>query len=298
MKVAYTEWKPRAESTMSMLADSVAIIEDYAAQGYRLTLRQLYYQLVARDLLPNSQRDYKRLGDLIVKARMAGYIDWESIVDRGRVPVVPAEWDSPRSILVSAAESYRLDRWSGQAWYVEVWCEKDALSSVLEPVCDRYHIRFLANRGYSSASAMFDASRRFADAGKSGKKVALIYLGDHDPSGMDMTRDIMDRQREFLRGSGLAEMTIHRLALNLNQVQTYNPPPNPAKLSDSRARSYIAQYGYESWELDALEPQTLDQLTSSAILQYLDQPLYDERLRVEELHKDAIMSIADSTDWN
>ena len=144
---AFTDWKPRSDTNKHLLSRAIDVIGEYEDQGYELTLRQLYYQLVSRDIIPNTDTWYKRLGDVVSNGRMAGYIDWDSIVDRGRTPVIPADWSSPAALLKSAIRAYRRDRWEGQAYSVEVWCEKDALSSVIEPVADRYHVNFLALRG-------------------------------------------------------------------------------------------------------------------------------------------------------
>lgn len=141
---AFTNWTPRSHKNRVLLVRGVEIINEYAQQGYQLTLRQLYYQMVARDIIPNAVEWYKKLGDVVSNGRMAGYIDWNAIVDRDRVPIMPSHWDSPADILQTAASSYRVDRWQGQPHQVEVWCEKDALSGVIEPVCRRYHVRFMA----------------------------------------------------------------------------------------------------------------------------------------------------------
>ena len=289
MKEAVTEWRPRSDTNRTLLVKGVQIINEYAAQGYQLTLRQLYYQLVARDIIPNSDTWYKRLGEVVSQGRLAGFIDWDAIVDRGRTPVMPPHWSSPAAILESAARSYRLDRWEGQASHVEVWCEKDALSSVIEPVCERYHVRFMANRGYSSSTAMYDAAQRFNDAASRGKWPVVIYLGDHDPSGIDMSRDIRDRLELMTYELGVA---VERLALNFDQVEEYQPPPNPTKLKDSRAMDYITLYGMESWELDALEPQVLDGMISGAIEQFMDLGLYERMVEREEGEREAIREAA------
>ena len=285
MKEAFTDWRPRSRTNRSLLLASVQVIDEYAGQGYRLTLRQLYYQLVSRDIIPNRDTWYKRLGEVVSNGRLGGYVDWDAIVDRGRTPVKPPDWSSPAEVLESAAQGYRVDRWEGQAHHLEVWCEKDALSSVIEPVCNRYHVCFLANRGYSSSSAMYDAAQRFRDAGDQGRQPVVIYLGDHDPSGLDMSRDINSRLALMTYQMGVR---VERLALNFDQVDFYQPPPNPTKLQDSRSPAYVQEYGMESWELDALEPQVLDGLISDAIDYYLDLDLYEEMLELEEEGKAAI----------
>lgn len=176
------------------------IIEEYQSEGYVLTLRQLYYQLVSRDIIPNKLAEYSKLSTLLKEGRMGGIVDWDAIEDRLRKPDRPSEFDSPKEILQAALNQYRLPRMAGQENYVEVWVEKDALSGVLKRVTYQYGIPILVNRGYSSASAMFDSYQRFEPMIKEKKKVYLLYLGDFDPSGMDMIRDIRDRILEFFFG--------------------------------------------------------------------------------------------------
>jgi len=247
------------------------ILEEYRAQGYRLSLRQLYYQLVARDIIPNNLKSYNNVGVLISDARNAGWIDWDMIEDRGREAQYNSHWHSPADILDSAAYGFRIDHWAGQKNYVEVMVEKDALSGILWPVCQKWDVHFTANKGYSSSSAMYEAGERLRHQLRTNniEKAHIIYLGDHDPSGIDMTRDIEDRLGLYAREE--IEIVIHRLALNFDQVQMWNPPENPAKVTDSRFASYEAKFGSSSWELDAVEPATLAQLVSEQIVILINQ---------------------------
>lgn len=289
MKEAFIDWNPGTKTTKALLASATAVVDEYRAQGYALTLRQLYYQLVARDIIPNKQSWYNRLGELVKNARLAGFIDWGAIEDRGRVPKMPAHWSGPDGVISAAIYGYRLDRWAGQEYRVEVWCEKDALSSVIEPVCNRWHVCMMANRGYSSSSAMYDAAKRFEEVSADGVTPVVIYLGDHDPSGLDMSRDIDDRLDLMTYGE---PPIVKRIALNYDQVEEYSPPPNPTKLTDSRAGGYIADYGYDSWELDALEPRVIDDLISDTISQYIDLDLFEGVQDQEEKDKETLRRIA------
>ena len=249
------------------------ILAEYSRQGYRLSLRQLYYQLVARDYIENSVRSYKRTGDLVSNARLAGLVDWEMIEDRGRETISNTHWNSPAEIVRAAAHQFRIDHWINQPCYVEVMVEKDALSGILEPVCRKLDIRFMANKGYSSSSAMYEASRRISQAFRDNKEVHLFYLGDHDPSGIDMTRDIKERLDLFTYNQINIETV--RLALNFDQVEQWQPPENPAKESDSRYQIYLKQFGESSWELDAVEPATLAKLVEDAVMALIDEDAWD-----------------------
>ena len=269
------------------------IIEEYQAQGFTLTLRQLYYQFVSRALLPNTQRSYKRLGSIVNDARLAGLIDWNAIVDRTRNLASAPHWDTPGEIIESAAQGFHLDLWEGQEMRVEVWIEKEALVGVIENVCRELDVPWFACRGYVSQSEQWRAGKRAATHAADGQDVVILHLGDHDPSGIDMTRDNESRLDLFSRRG---RVTVQRLALNMNQVDQYSPPPNPAKTTDSRYEGYIAAYGDESWELDALEPRVISALIGDAINEHLDEDLFQARKDEQEEGRTALLAAASSWD--
>jgi len=254
------------------------ILEVYEAEGYRLTLRQLYYQLVSRGHIENSVKSYKNIGMLVSDARLAGQIDWEMIEDRGRIIKSPVCWNNPAEIVNAAAKQFTIDKWKDQENYTEVMVEKDALSGVLWPVCSRLNISFMANKGYSSSSAMYEAGARLLRKIDEGKRISIFYLGDHDPSGIDMTRDVEERLSLFSRDS----IGVVRLALNLDQVKALNPPENPAKETDSRAKKYISEFGHSSWELDAIEPKQLDCLITDAVMGLMDRKKWKKAMQKEK----------------
>ena len=277
-KIAYKD-KNFRPSTLAVIDQANEIIDEYQTDGLKLTLRQLYYQFVSRALIANKQSEYKRLGSIISDARLAGLVDWEAIEDRTRNLKRNSHWNDPGDIMQSVVSSFKLDLWENQQYRVEVWIEKEALVGVIATICDELDVPYFACKGYVSASEMWNASQRFQYV-YGDQKPVVIHLGDHDPSGIDMTRDIDDRQNIFDGGA-----VINRIALNFDQVEKYNPPPNPAKLSDSRASGYIAKYGAYSWELDALEPRTMRDLISDTIAQYRDNEIYQQRLDLENEYK-------------
>jgi hypothetical protein len=307
MKIAYIEKNFHYKSKV-LINKANEIIEEYLKQGFQLTLRQLYYQFVARGIIPNSQKEYTNLGNVISDGRLAGYIDWESIVDLTREMSKNSHWNSPKDIVAACTTQYQINKWENQPCYVEVWVEKDALSGVIEPTCRALDVPFFSCRGYTSISAIWEAGRRLRTKAEDSKDCLIIHLGDHDPSGIDMTRDIGKRLAMFM-SDGIDEpyfdeedddfwesfehgnLTINRIALNYNQVQQYKPPPNPAKLTDTRAASYISKHGMQSWELDALEPRVLASLITNEILKYRDQELWEEALEKENEHKSKLESV-------
>ncbi|GHT59518.1 hypothetical protein FACS1894109_15590 [Spirochaetia bacterium] len=279
-------------SGLALIQKINGIIAEYDEAGYSLTLRQVYYQLVARGIIPNNERSYKNVGELINKGRLAGLIDWYAIEDRTRYLRSLAHWNEPGEIIASAAAQYRRDLWGTQPQYVEVWVEKDALIGIIQQVANRFDVPCFSCRGYTSQSEMWVAAQRLLSASKDGQRpCTIIHLGDHDPSGIDMTRDIRERLSMF--GSSGCEMTINRIALNMDQIDKYDPPPNPAKISDSRAEKYIEEFGETSWELDALDPSQLDELVGSTIEKYIDQDIMDEAKERQAVEKEELSEAED-----
>lgn len=289
-KIAYIE-KRFNTSSQRIISKANDIIEEYAQQGFDLTLRQLYYQFVSRDLLANSQKEYKRLGQIISDARLAGLVDWDAITDRTRSLKGLAHWEDPAEIVKGAAESFRLDKWADQKFRPEVWIEKDALAGVFERVCKSLDVPYFSCRGYTSQSEMWAAGQRMNTWKKAGQTPVVFHFGDHDPSGKDMTRDIQDRLNMFMGG-----IRLERLALNMDQVQKYNPPPNPAKMTDTRADVYVAEFGNESWELDALDPKVLAGLVEKAVKSVRDVNKWTRALRDEEVQREDLTAASDRWD--
>lgn len=287
MKYAYLE-KNFHPKTRDMIEVANGIIEEYQAQGFRLTLRQLYYQHVARGLIENTEKSYKKMGSIINDARLAGLLDWDAIEDRTRNLQSLSKWSSPKEIIRAARSSYREDKWKNQLNRLEVWVEKDALIGVIEGVCNRYEVDYFACRGYTSQSEMRAAAERLNGYLSDGQEVTIIHLGDHDPSGIDMTRDIDDRLTLFLEGG---YCNVNRIALNIRQIERYAPPPNPAKVTDSRFEDYQKKFGPESWELDALEPRVIADLIEENITQLRDDDLWDEAVQVEQLNRRRLLMV-------
>lgn len=345
MKMAF---KPKVFSADAKALVDLAceIISDYEDQGYKLTLRQLYYQLVSRNAVENTERSYKRVGDIIAEARMAGLCDWDMIEDRGRECVTPAHWSNPSEIVDACASQYRRDKWDTQPNYCEVMVEKQALEGILEPVCNRLDIPFTANKGYSSVTMMYHAGQKLrkkflarisdqivadshalekpkfpgrflsherghefakwmADNGiidehlparltekaieDGWPRIVVFYLGDHDPSGIDMTRDVADRLCTF---SDFTPIEVRRLALNMDQIEELQPPENPAKITDSRANKYIARYGESSWELDAVSPEQLASIVEEAVATVRDETIWAKALAREKSERATLETVA------
>lgn len=322
MKEKFRDWNPKGELSIkyknnagveglwtinqqTLLSQIVAVVAAYKEQGLKLTNRQLYYQLVTENIIPNAEAVYKRICTFLTDARYGGKIDWDDIEDRARNPQKHIEFESIKERIEVAIANFRLPRWSDQDYYVELYCEKQALEGVFKPVADKFHIYFGANKGYSSASTMYDLAQRIKEQIQNGKRCVILYFGDHDPSGLDMVRDIHKRICEFLvAGDEYIDIVgdiednpyfqILPLALNMEQIRKYNPPPNPAKITDPRAKWYIKEYGNKSWELDALKPEVLIRLASNGVLNFLDADKYNRWIKLETKQTRKLKEFGDS----
>lgn len=287
LTVPKIEYEPKrfSKSSLALIEQANAIIEEYQGQGFDLTLRQLYYQFVARGYIPNKQKEYKRLGSIINDARLAGLVDWEAIADRTRFLRKRSHWESAADIVGACQKQFAMDRWGNQKTRPEVWIEKDALVGVIQGVCEELDVPYFSCRGYVSQSEMWVAAQRHRQSLDADQRPVVLHLGDHDPSGIDMSRDIEDRLALF---AGPGRVEVRRLALNMDQVKRFNPPPNPAKETDSRCSGYKSQFGDESWELDALEPKFLAELIRDAVYELRDMGSLEAVIKREDKQKLAL----------
>jgi len=247
-----------------------------------VTIRQLYYQMVSRGYIENSQQAYKNLDFQLSRAREAGYIPWEAFVDRSRAVLAGDREDSisyttpedaarsqVRRAFTSYARMYELPIWWGQPLRVECWTEKDALAGVFEPICEEMGVHLVVSRGYTSYTYRRQAEERF----DGDKNAVILYFGDLDPSGIDIPRMLAE---------DLPQVEVKRVALLPSQVEGL--PPNPVKETDTRFRKFLQRYPQlrgQCYELDALPPQQLRELCERAIFDHFDPEIAEERDRRE-----------------
>lgn len=290
-RIAYIK-KRFNRNSLAVIKIANEIIKDYQSQGFVITLRQLYYQFVAHHDYPNNLKSYKRLGSIINDARLAGLIGWLGMEDRTRQVWSVPHWGSPQEIVEGCVQQFRIDKWEGQTYRPEVWIEKEALAGVVEGVCGELDIPFLSCRGYTSQSEMWKSAMRLRKLFADDQVPYILHFGDHDPSGIDMTRDIQDRLKLFI---GLS-VEFKRVALNMYQVEEHKLPPNPAKQTDSRYSSYVAEYGEDSYELDALAPSVITYYIRSLVIAVRDEKKWAEKVREENEHRRWLQKVSELWD--
>lgn len=284
-------------STLELIDKVNAILGQAAADNVRMTLRQVYYKFVKNGWLENSDSSYDRLGKAVASGRLAGMVSWTDIEDKERDLYGVRTYSAPEQMLAGMASKFHLDLWAGQPWRPEVWVEKKGMTNVVSDICNQLRVDFFACKGYNSLTESWKAGRRLADYVQKGQRPIIFYLGDHDPSGLDMVRNNQDQLAMF---AGTPVMVVH-LALTWDQVQALGPnlPPNPAKAKDARLPAYVeymeqlgAEDPYVSWEVDALEPTYIRQLIKENVDRIRDERLWDQALLEETEGKRYLAELA------
>jgi len=297
-----------------------AVREVIRAYPFRLTVRQIFYRLISPpyQLFPNTKSTYKQFDRILTKAREREDIDWRKIEDRARGTIGGdygfENLDEFLQFTIEdfkkAWKGYTRRLWDDQDYYIEIWLEKDALSTLFSQVARKYRVLVYPSRGYSSFTKIMEAltsSDRFPRYIKMGKPIVILHFADHDPSGLHMTMDIhnrlykrnylvralaevfasaeLDEIKQYFKGKKKWLVKIERCALTYDQVKEFNLPPNPTKKADPRSRWYVEQYGDECWELDAVEPNELQRIIEESILKWINREKWNrtiERIKEEK----------------
>jgi hypothetical protein len=254
--------KPQART--QILWDAISAIAD---EYERMTIRQLFYQLVSRGEVEKTEPAYKRVVAASGQMRIAGVLPYGKIADGSRQRRRVAQWSGPRILMEQAVAQYRKDYWLHQPEHIEVWCEKDALSGVLMPICEAYGVHYVATRGNPSITLIYESAM---DMFRHSQPDTIIYLGDHDASGRGMS----DRLEDQFAQHDL-DLTVDRVAVNPDQITRYNLPTRWGKQSDSQQAKFAAKYGNASVEVDALPPDVLTGIVSEAITSRIDWGKWD-----------------------
>jgi len=285
MKQKYIDWKPQKRTQPIIYTINLLIDDYFGKQGILLTVRQIYYALIGKGIIGNGDAPYANVQRLCKEGRMAGIIDWNAIEDRSRSFKERYHWDSPEDFLDSVVPQYKRDLWDTQRFYLECWVEKDAQIGIVEQAALKRACSSFSCRGNASVSMLKESAERFKRKVRQGKKVVVLYLGDHDPAGLGMPESI----REYWETFG-ADAELVRLGITKEQAERYNLPSFPAKKSDSRTPKYAKQYGAGCWELDALPPDVVQKLIIDSIDSYLDHEEFNLAQKRQESEQKELLS--------
>ncbi|MGH9867477.1 MAG: hypothetical protein ACREAA_04840 [Candidatus Polarisedimenticolia bacterium] len=281
-------WTPAKRAFLARVEEVLDGLRDY----WPLTLRQVYYQLVAAGDIENRHTAYQKLSRVLVQARLDGHVAWDAIEDRARSVLVSAGWDDAADFVRDQTgdylAGYRRDLLRAQDHALEVWVEKDALSHVCHRAAFPYCVPVVVARGFSSVSYLHEAAKRIRHNASRGKGTVILYFGDLDPSGYEMLPAMLFTLEQEMGLQGW--VTGIRCALTPDQVKEHGLPTNPDALkhTDTRAKKYIERFGNVAVELDALRPDILEDLVRDSIESWLDEGLLETERRAEAAERERL----------
>ncbi len=264
----------RRAATLEKIAAATEILrENWETTDRPMTLRQVFYQLVSRQVTHNTLGAYQSLSEWLVDERKAGRVPWDHMEDRTRRPRHVSMWKGLPDYREAVMASYRRNVWQDQPRYIEVWSEKDALSGIFEDVLEPYGVTLNIGRGYDGWSSLREAARRFRN-----REGSILYFGDWDPTGEDIFRSFRERLAFFECDPPPEIVTV---ALLREDIERYHLPPEMAKESDSRSYYFVARHGDQTVELDALPMAVLRARIAEAVEHRMDMAAL-ERTRATE----------------
>jgi hypothetical protein len=272
--MAKSEWT----KTTQLIDRAVEILDEQNP----MTVRQLFYQLVSRGVIENNTGSYQSVSRVMTKARNDGRCSFDWIVDRSRPEYTPQVWDDAAGYAETVKRSYRKDYWTTQPTYCEIWVEKDAIIGSIEDLTNELGVKVRVGRGFVSTTKAHEIARRFSQVKKD---IVIYYLGDHDPSGVSMERELTNRIRAY----GSPPFTLKRLAIFAGDIRKFKLPPLRVKMSDSRAEGFLAKYSNRCVELDALPPNELRRRIREAVEELLDVKLWNRAIAVERVEVASIL---------
>jgi hypothetical protein len=278
VSIDYERYHPRGD-TLKVLLEA----KKFAEAEKPVTVRQIFYHLVSKEILSNMENEYQKLDKILVRARKAGFIPFEWITDRSRNPLIVPVYDSISDYLQQRIQYYYKDTWKNQPYLVIILLEKEALSEIVWRVASYYNVPVFPTKGYPSWSILYEDLRKYVDKYPD-KPLVMLTLGDYDPSGFDISRDY-EEKLEFL---GMSPDIVERVALTRDQVVKYQLPPLPMKSKDPRAERFKQEHGENVVELDALKPSLLRQIVNEAILKYINMEALKKDLETEVKEKETL----------
>jgi hypothetical protein len=271
---------------------------DTLDQERPMTLRQLYYRLVSAGVLRNDQKEYKRLGSVMTRIREDSKVPRSWIVDHVRSTLKPSSWTGLANFAETVRDAYRKDYWASLDHHVEIFVEKDAVAGTVQPVTEEKDIRLRVCRGYSSVSFAGEIADLWT---RVQKPIFAYYLGDFDPSGFDLERDLREKLERYSRRPCVTYPTENnrrcfcwqRLGVCREDFGLHDLISLPVKEKDRRAKAFLATHGRHCAEVDAIPPTELRSRVEKAINRHIDLDRWKGLVEVEKLQQQTLDDVVE-----
>jgi hypothetical protein len=263
----------RSAAEMDAIREAIVDILD---EHSPMTVRQVFYALTVRGVIEKTEAEYKQtVVRLLDQMRWDGDIDWDDISDATRWMHKPRSYNSVEDGIAQTAQLYRRNLWADNDDYVEIWCEKDALAGVIAQVTYQYDVPLMVSRGFSSSTYLRGAADKIT---RIAKPTFVYHFGDHDPSGLWISKQIergLLRHLEDIGDFDLDDFLFEHIAVTPEQIEKWKLPTRPTK-TEANGNRHAKQFKGASVELDAIPVDELHELIYAVISRHLDP----HRLRV------------------
>jgi hypothetical protein len=277
--------------TKAEIDDIKAAIKTVLEDDWPMTVRQVFYQLVARNVIEKTERDYQStVIRLLTDMRMNGQVSFDRIIDESRRRRENQTYDNIADAARDTARFYRRNALKACPDYVEVWCEKEALAGIIEDAASEYDVPIIVSKGMPSLTQLYGTAREIYLAADAGKETYIYQFGDHDPSGVLIPQTIERRLDELCQKFDCPAPIIERVALTEEQIDEFNLPTRPTK---RQGNSHANTFEGDSVELDALPPAELRRMVRDVIEQHISEHELLTLRAAEESERDLLEAWAD-----
>jgi hypothetical protein len=261
-------------------------IAEHDDDGAPKTGRRFYYLALSHGYIEVDMSDtpegkksranaYKLVTKKLGALRMAGLLDWDTVLDLTRELDQWQTFSSPREARVAMRRRYDEDRWPGQKYFPVLLVEKDTMEPICRPIASSWQIPFASSRGYGSLKLQYDVAKLLKNRhAKTGQTALIYFLSDLDPSGLDLQRAWEDALSNFN-----VPYSIIRLGLTHDQVseQGLEHLAIEVKPSDSRSKTFVAEHGTSCCEADVLPAALIESTIDAHVRSWLDQEKWAQR---------------------
>ncbi|HZA30295.1 MAG TPA: hypothetical protein VE462_02115 [Propionibacteriaceae bacterium] len=272
----------RVRRTRNKIAELDQAILEVCEIDHPLSVRGVFYRVMSAGVVEKSEKAYAAVQREVLKLRRSGRLPYQWIADGTRWHIKQPSWNTVEDALSDAAASYRRALWQDQGVYLEIWSEKEAISSIVSPITEAWDVPLMVARGFASESFLWTTASTIR---RQGEPTVIYQLGDHDPSGLAAWKHVQTNLREF---APEVDMHFERLAVTKSQISEYNLPTRPTKTTDSRARNFEG----ESVEIDAIPTAILRPLVENAITSWIDPTALAANRMVEESERQGLLAMA------
>jgi hypothetical protein len=277
----------RDRRTRAEIDDIKAAIHDVVEEDPPMTVRQVFYQLVVRGVIEKTEAEYQgTVIRLLTEMRLDGSIPFDWIVDESRRRRITETYNNVTEALEATTKFYRRSALRAADDYLEIWCEKEALSGVLWDVTSEYDVPLMVSKGMPSLTFLHGTFKEIYREAKAGKQSYIYQFGDHDPSGVLIPQTIESRLRELCeKHYCLLDPIVKRVALTEDQIAQFNLPTRPTKREGNR---HADKFEGDSVELDALPPSELRTMVRKVIERHITPASVAALRAAEESERDML----------